>query len=351
LFVLVHGTWATKAPWLSAGGELTKALLHQWPGAGVFAFRWRGLNRLTARLRAHEELKTLIESLRQRYPDRRLVVIAHSHGGNVAAWATTAVEGVDTVVYLNTPFLRLLRIKPLPATAIRAFGVPPPFDRLDLIALSMQGLFLPLLLLATLPMLFFTGRLSPEESFSALLQPLSGVATVVLSYIYLAGSYAISRRIRWYQRTLMSLTESPRQVRRELVVGATGDEALTGLTTANATISALGAVTRRPLFWFDRVLTQYTGSQLGLVGIAISVLYVLLTIPFGIMLFVAVLAYGPVHGLIAAEATLVTTVSPRGVTDTLSVDVRSEGLRHSLVYSETEVLAAIVDWLRASEAR
>jgi hypothetical protein len=350
LFVLVHGTWAKNAPWLSARGELTKALLRQWPDAGVFAFRWRGLNRLTARLRAHEELKALIESLRQRYPEARLVLIAHSHGGNVAAWATTAVEGVDTAVYLNTPFLRLLRIKPLPATEIRAFGVPPPFDRVDLIALSVQGLSLPLLLLATLPMLFFAGSLSPNGSLSGLLQLLAAVSTVVLCYIYLAGSYVISRRVRWYQRTLMSLTESPRLVRRELVVGATGDEALTGLTTANATISALGALTRRPLFWFDRTLSRYLGSELGLFGVIVAILFLLLTIPFGVMLFVAVLAYGPIHGLMAAEATLVTTASPRGVTDTLSVDMRSEGLKHSLVYSETEALGAIVEWLRASEA-
>ena len=48
-----------------------------------------------------------------------------------------------------------------------------------------------------------------------------------------------------------------------------------------------------------------------------------------------------------AEVTLATTAFPKGVTDTLSVDVRTErGLEHSLVYAESDVIDRIVCWLK-----
>jgi hypothetical protein len=71
----------------------------------------------------------------------------------------------------------------------------------------------------------------------------------------------------------------------------------------------------------------------------LGVILLLLMIPFVTMLLPAMAAYGPGHGLMAAALTRATIAFPRGVTDTLSVDVRSEsGLRHSLVYSESKYL-------------
>jgi pimeloyl-ACP methyl ester carboxylesterase len=340
LFVLVHGTWARHAPWTNQKGQLAQALLQEWPNAGIFAFRWRGFNRLTARLRASEELAAAIGSLRSRYPQCRIIVIAHSHGGNIAAWATTATPDVDTVVYLNTPFLRVIRT-PAPAmSTICSFGVLAPFNRVDPILFLLQGVLGLLVMIIGVPLMLLSRSLGPFAIFTAF------IIVVLLSYLMLRGSFQLTGRVRAAQRDLVRLTDAQRLVRRELVVGATGDEALTGLTTANAAIAVLGKLTRRPLRSLSAA-TQYLADDVGPFALLFLVLLGFVMVPFAFMIGLAMIAYGPVQGLMAAEITLATTAFPKGVTDTLSVDVRSDhGLKHSLVYDEPEILEKIVQWLQ-----
>jgi pimeloyl-ACP methyl ester carboxylesterase len=343
LFVLVHGTWARGASWTKEKGRLPQALLQEWPDAGIFAFGWQGFNRLTARLRASEQLATAIRSLRTSYPLSRVVVIAHSHGGNIAAWATTATPDVDTVVYLNTPFLRVVRAH-LPALAtICAFGVPAPFNRIDPIRFLLQVVLGLMVMVVGVPLLLLGQSLGPIANLT------SFTIVVALSYLMLRGSFHLTGRIRTAQSDLVRLTEANRLVRRELVVGATGDEALTGLTTANAAIAVLGSFTRRPLRSLTAA-TQYLADDVGPFALLFAVFLLIVMVPFGVMIGVAMIAYGPVQGLMAAEVTLATTAAPNGVTEVLSVDVQtSRGLKHSLVYDEPKILEKVVRWLRLTQ--
>lgn len=103
MVTLLHGTWARNAPWTQTGSPLRTCLeqagyrveVANW-GAGIsFAERSDGAFLLRRHLLEH--------------PEYEHVVIAHSHGGNVAL---RAIDGDDTLIKglicLNTPFLSVL---------------------------------------------------------------------------------------------------------------------------------------------------------------------------------------------------------------------------------------------------
>jgi hypothetical protein len=99
---LVHGTFAPGAPWTQPGSALRRL----WPATPerpvtFDAPQWSGDNSHEARVTAAAELAS---HLRKRPAQ---LVIAHSHGGNVAlnALASNADSRTRALVCLNTPFL------------------------------------------------------------------------------------------------------------------------------------------------------------------------------------------------------------------------------------------------------
>jgi hypothetical protein len=114
IFIIVHGTWAVDAPWTLRRGMLAEALKKAWPDAGIFRFKWSGLNGLKHRFIAAEEFTEALKSISRNYPDSEVSVIAHSHGGNVAAWGSSRTySNPKCAVYLNTPFTQILRARTL----------------------------------------------------------------------------------------------------------------------------------------------------------------------------------------------------------------------------------------------
>jgi hypothetical protein len=127
--ILVHGTWGrgifpkmsdlrrryfrgTKG-WFEEGSQFCagldaalKSASLDWP---IRAFLWSGANSVHARDRAARDLSKLLrEDLKD--PDATAVIIAHSHGGNVALRALQHLDskaGRIRVVTLATPFLRV----------------------------------------------------------------------------------------------------------------------------------------------------------------------------------------------------------------------------------------------------
>lgn len=107
--VLVHGTFARGASWTRPDSPLamtvTKAL-----GGSVLSksFDWSGQNSHTARLSAGTDLAERLRSLSHKHPNASLQIVAHSHGGNVAAYALRSPQAqasVKSVVCLGTPFI------------------------------------------------------------------------------------------------------------------------------------------------------------------------------------------------------------------------------------------------------
>lgn len=106
---LVHGTFAPDAPWTEPGSELCRELRDAL-GSGVVLerFRWSGKNTHGARQAAATELRALLSRQADQYPDARLCIVAHSHGGNVALYALRDERvgaRVQGVVCLATPFI------------------------------------------------------------------------------------------------------------------------------------------------------------------------------------------------------------------------------------------------------
>jgi hypothetical protein len=71
-------------------------------------FEWSGRNSFAARSQAALELRTALARQIAEAPDARHVVIAHSHGGNIALYALrdpALARTTDAVVCLSTPFI------------------------------------------------------------------------------------------------------------------------------------------------------------------------------------------------------------------------------------------------------
>jgi len=110
---LVHGTFAPKAEWTGKDSPFRT----QWPTSfnekvEFDKFQWSGNNSHEARHVAALKLAERLKNRAQWYPERRNILIAHSHGGNVAldALRDSGVQKVvDALVCLNTPFLHCER--------------------------------------------------------------------------------------------------------------------------------------------------------------------------------------------------------------------------------------------------
>ena len=110
---LIHGTFATTAPWVEKESELCRAVDKAFPGKVEFRkLAWSGGNTIGARREAAQKLRTQILA---DSADTRHFLIAHSHGGNIVLYALrdpTARGRVTGVATLSTPFLIARRRDP-----------------------------------------------------------------------------------------------------------------------------------------------------------------------------------------------------------------------------------------------
>jgi hypothetical protein len=97
--------------WFEDGSDFQKEIADQLGGKVAFVgFLWSGRNSIRARLRAARGLAERISQTATSEPGARQVVIAHSHGGNVAAHAVALLDPSSRpagVATLATPFLHV----------------------------------------------------------------------------------------------------------------------------------------------------------------------------------------------------------------------------------------------------
>ena len=110
VITLVHGTWARKEEWYQEDGSVAKSIASHLQGAVFKSFKWSGENSIIARAAAADLLRAqLLKQLEdQRYTKAKHIVVAHSHGGNVALIATSDANlaaKISGVACLGTPFL------------------------------------------------------------------------------------------------------------------------------------------------------------------------------------------------------------------------------------------------------
>ena len=106
--VCVHGTWDTRALWTRNKSPFFHYIQSRFSGVCFNRLVWSGENSCLARLKAADRLEKRLHHLRRAYPTAKLIVIAHSHGGNIALYACRRHDVdkiVDGVICIGTPFI------------------------------------------------------------------------------------------------------------------------------------------------------------------------------------------------------------------------------------------------------
>jgi pimeloyl-ACP methyl ester carboxylesterase len=164
--ILVHGTRVpgfvpkrrevslyppNKRWWFEEGSQFRTGLDAALKSASldwtICPFLWSGANSVHARDRAARELSDQLRKALQDDPAARAVIIAHSHGGNVALRALqhlNSMAGQIRVITLATPFLRVFARRsfqlPLMVSILVSIGIAMILVGLQWIILSATGL-------------------------------------------------------------------------------------------------------------------------------------------------------------------------------------------------------------------
>lgn len=103
LIILVHGTFATQESWHRPGGDFYQAIQQQLPNHRIHPFVWSGKFDNKERLAAGQRLASLVDKIPISHD---IIIIGHSHGGNVALIATMHCQRtINHIVLLGTPIM------------------------------------------------------------------------------------------------------------------------------------------------------------------------------------------------------------------------------------------------------
>jgi hypothetical protein len=248
-FILIHGTFARGlfrpselrlATWCQDGQPIRRMILETFgASARVHPFNWSGANAPQGRLTAARQLAALTERIRAERPHSHIHLIAHSHAGNVALYATRDAafrSRLSSLVCLSTPFLHIYP---------RDLG-PKLAKRLEIAA----GFSVAFLVVVACWLLWPTAvaeayRLAREGTW--LTYALGVIPTGLILGLIAVGSMRLFSDVHRINHEFAKRLELPKSLPFPvLLVRAPGDEAL-GLLGAMQFVS--GAVTRllRPI--------------------------------------------------------------------------------------------------------
>jgi hypothetical protein len=110
VFTTVHGTYGKRAKWVREDSALCQQLARAVSPAQIVArpFFWSGRNSPFGRRQAALRLQEHLRDGLSQYPDAKHFIIAHSHGGNVAAMSLEDAplrRRISGLACLSTPFL------------------------------------------------------------------------------------------------------------------------------------------------------------------------------------------------------------------------------------------------------
>jgi hypothetical protein len=80
--IIVHGTFAHKAPWAQPGGAFFEEVQNSYPDIHIESFNWGG-GMGDDRIKAAASLAEHLITIRKNDSGSRIILIGHSHGGNV----------------------------------------------------------------------------------------------------------------------------------------------------------------------------------------------------------------------------------------------------------------------------
>ena len=263
----MHGTWpkgvlkrflppllcSRSRTWFDDGSRFRQDLHERLNGRIRFeVFNWSGDNSMRARAKAAVSLRDRIVALRAAEPETRLLIIAHSHGGNVALRAVSLLESRERllgVATLATPFLQLRE---------------RPTGRAERVVLNVLGVAMILAIMAVI-YVACGGYNIHEGLFNYNPDSLTGLFLTFISVG--AAVFALGGAIKLWNRLVSKLAVFLRQILADgslpelrglplLVLRCRGDEASVALALvgAFATINhflwkSFGIVTLRIFTW------------------------------------------------------------------------------------------------------
>jgi hypothetical protein len=370
LITLVHGTWGrgffprrrakSRRPFWFEGGSPFLARLSAELGDiphKITPLLWSGANSIFVR---DKTARALADNLAAEYATHRQttqLIIAHSHGGNIALRALhhlrqrrdasqlSEAEGSKPfVVTLATPFIEVHQAD---------FGRRPLYTRVALLFLSVY--------LVTFPMVFVLDFLEPklpQLHFSVLFYTWSSVWVFYIVFIVWWGwrwlfRRATARRNRVHELNVTTRLGESGSSQRTLVLRAVDDEA--------SLVLALGTI-------LNYITTLVIGIAFFLLGLSLGVMswvaeeyfkmafypmvfgWIILTI---ILLCLLMLSRA-VHGRELAMSPMECQINTQSTPDAVSLSkivtlVRRtyiKSLRHG-IYDHEDCAKAIADWVRS----
>ena len=349
------------APWARRAAPLCKGLIEGLPGDVVFSdFHWSGANSAGARAAAAVQLQRHLEDLIRRYPDARHVVVAHSHGGNVALYALhgdTIRTRLHGVVCVSTPFISIID---------RAGWLVPAFIALLYVS-------------AVLAIAVAIGVWSTRHWIMSFPGWRRGL-TVTIGVVLVAFGLSIRRGIAfvddmtrsWKKRVVLpDLAWLARD--RLLILRGAGDEANSFLALGQFVAWGAGGLIRRAAVFVgtvhDRIERRLRDAKSGVAkatGIAgAAIVLIALSMLAGVILspvmlavtFVSVVTWGVRLGLLSPFIELSAESTPPGTWQVTQLQGYERGgwadlfgtelttLAHSTVYSDARAIKHIVEWI------
>ncbi|MBX3252711.1 MAG: hypothetical protein KF862_01115 [Chitinophagaceae bacterium] len=113
LITIVHGTFAKNADWVKDESIFCKKIRELLKTNVTFSqHSWTGNNTHTDRVKAGRELAGKLQEQITKEPTKRKIIIAHSHGGNIALYALRILKDKSSnfdLITMGTPFLNSSR--------------------------------------------------------------------------------------------------------------------------------------------------------------------------------------------------------------------------------------------------
>jgi pimeloyl-ACP methyl ester carboxylesterase len=110
-FILVHGTFAKSANWLTLQAGLAEAACAVGETPSFEQLTWSGKNRANARQAAASAILALVQKIRSTSRNEKIFVIGHSHGGSTVAYFLKqypdVAETLGGCAFLSTPFVAI----------------------------------------------------------------------------------------------------------------------------------------------------------------------------------------------------------------------------------------------------
>lgn len=111
LITLVHGTYNDSPPWTLPDSQFKSKLQANLKGGASYEiFKWSSKNSHNQRMQGAKALAAMLLKQKKDFPEAKKVIVAHSHGGNLALYALKLMKEEASefkLITMATPFFNI----------------------------------------------------------------------------------------------------------------------------------------------------------------------------------------------------------------------------------------------------